>query len=339
MRPTRALLVQAAQLTGYPVKAAWSGHNKGLMGDVFGVVEHHTGTYVNYQRLDDYPTLRVVRDGRTGLVNSLSAYGLGRSGTIYCISEKLSWHAGTAWWGGTSDVNGHYLGIEAESDGTYWSDAQEDAYPRLVAAILHVFRRGTGDHPRHAEVARPRGRKTDWAGLNDADFDRKVRGYLAKPASINRYWPPVGTATPTAPKQEDISIMDAPTRTYLDGKFAALTAAVAAGDRSLAMRADQLVDKVNRTAAAEAERFAALTGAIGAVPELDATWFVQVNGRPEVYEVVEGRARHVSGSEWTLRRLRGRVTPTSVQPGDPVLAQLGIPAGEQDPKTPTTPEA
>lgn len=313
MRPTRDLLVRAARMTGYPVKLAWSSRDKGTMGDVLGVVEHHTGTAVNYSRLDDYPTLAVVRDGRAGLLNSLSAYGLGRSGTVYCISEKLSWHAGEAWWDGISDINGHYLGIEAESDGTYWTPAQTDCYPRLSAAILHVFGRGVGSHPRHKEVARPLGRKTDWAGLDDAAFDRAVAGYLANPASISR-----STST-----QEDDDMFEATDRNRLVHVDDILSRNNIAG-RVTALGADMAVLK------ATVEGLRVSLGALAAdveqipVPK-PAVVYAQVSGRPEIYQVFGGVARHVTAEEWAfLGAPRDLIRPLNATRDAVLIGQLGI---------------
>ena len=331
MRPTRDLILAAARMTGYPVKIAWSSRDKGAMGDVLGVVEHHTGTPVNYQHLDDYPTLAVVRDGRAGLINSLSAYGLGRSGTIYCISARLSWHAGEAWWGGVTDVNGHYLGIEAESDGTYWTSAQRDCYPRLSAAILHTFGRGVGSHPRHAEVARPPGRKSDWSGLDRAAHNASVARYLAAPASIRR-----GMTPAPAPIQEDD--MAAVPQSQWDEVYRWVRASGpvlatligkedGTGERLADVQKDLGDDEARLTAAITAAQ-AVILDALARPVRPPAVRYVQQVGRAEVYEVVSGRARHVSAEEWGV--LIGG-TPDMIRRLDPaepaelaLLGQLGI---------------
>lgn len=188
---TRDQMRRICARTGYPYVEAWSPHNKGAMRGVWGALVHHTGT--SWSAAGDYPTLRVVRDGRPGLVNSLSMFGLGRSGTAYLISEKVSWHAGAGEYNGLTDGNSYLAGIEAESDGRSWTDAQRDAYPRLVASILIEIgqgdpRPGVGDKytTRHASWALPRGRKTDASGLDMNLFWRQVYGYLANPASIHK---------------------------------------------------------------------------------------------------------------------------------------------------------
>lgn len=182
---TRERITEVARRTGYPVVEAWSGHNQGTMGVVYGPMLHHTGTPVSAP--GDYPTLRIVRDGRPDLPNSLCMYGLGRSGTIYLINDKISWHAGAGNWNGVTDGNGHFAGIEGESSGGgEWTPAQVDAYERLVASILLEAGRNTDWMPRHANFALPPGRKSDTAGLDMNAFRAKVAGYLANPGSITK---------------------------------------------------------------------------------------------------------------------------------------------------------
>lgn len=172
---TRETMIEVARRTGYPVVEAWSGHNKGEMGTVYGPMLHHTGTLASTP--GDYPTLRVVRDGRTGLENSLCMFGLGKSGTIYLINNKISWHAGAGSWNGVTDGNGHFAGIEAEGPGT-WSPAQLDSYQRLCASILMETGRGIEWMPTHAQWALPRGRKTDPTGIDMNLFRSKVQAAI-----------------------------------------------------------------------------------------------------------------------------------------------------------------
>lgn len=181
---TRATVLEVARRTGYPVVEAWSGHNAGQMGVVYGAMLHHTGTSIG--AAGDYPTLKIVRDGRSDLNNSLCMYGLGRSGTIYCISEKLSWHAGAGNWKGVTDGNGHFVGIEAESDGKTWYPAQLDAYQRLVASIQIQAGRDASWAPAHKEYALPAGRKPDPSNINLVDFRNKVQAFINNPATLNK---------------------------------------------------------------------------------------------------------------------------------------------------------
>jgi len=191
-------LVRVAQRVGVEVVAAPSSHRgkKGSMGSVLGPTIHHTGTPNTYKAADDYPDYNVVKEGRTGLVNSLSAYGLGRRKAIYVFSEFLSWHAGTWNYRGVTDGNGHFLGIECAGVGD-WTDWQRKVLPRLVASIL-LFLGGNVDWmPRHLDGAMPRGRKTDAANLW-ASFRSEVQFFMDHPEQIN-----VNYVAPEAKKEED----------------------------------------------------------------------------------------------------------------------------------------
>lgn len=187
---TRDQMRRIAARTGYPYVEAWSNWNRGWMTGVWGALCHHTGT--SWSAPGDYPTLRVVRDGRPGLENSLCAFGLGRSGTTYLISEKVSWHAGVGNVNGLTDGNGKLAGIEAESDGVHWTPEEIDAYPRLVASILVEIRQDDRYTTRHASYALPTGRKVDFAGWPGGTdpFWAKVYEYLAHPERIDRNWRP-----------------------------------------------------------------------------------------------------------------------------------------------------
>jgi hypothetical protein len=178
-------LVRIAQRVGVEVVAAPSSHRGALgkMGTKLGPTIHHTGTANTFRPTEDYPDYNVVKEGRTGLVNSLSAYGLGRFRAIYVFSEFLSWHAGEWNYRGVTDGNGHFLGIECAGVGD-WTPWQRKVLPRLVASIL-LFLGGTVDWmPRHLDGAMPRGRKTDAANLW-ASFRDEVQFFMDHPEQIN----------------------------------------------------------------------------------------------------------------------------------------------------------
>jgi len=185
MGMSRAQLKTIATMTGFPVREAWvSGH--GPMGNVQGVMLHHTATRDSAP--GDFPTLKVVQNGRLDLDGPLCNYGLGRSGTIYLVTEGRAYHAGEGRWMGIRAGNSHFLGIEAEYGGTGnpWPAEQLDAYQRLVASILHALGRDTNWDVRHADWALPTGRKQDTKGFTMRDFDAKVKQMLADPKTINR---------------------------------------------------------------------------------------------------------------------------------------------------------
>lgn len=170
-------LADAARLTGYPVVevAGWRTRGHGPMRVCEGVVGHHTADGPS----GDYPSLRIVRDGRSDLRGPLSHLGLGRSGTIYVIAAGQCWHAGASVWDGFLDLNDEFIGIEAESVGTRddWTAAQRDCYLRLVASLLYFMRRGAERFAGHREIARPAGRKIDPA-FWDLPVTRQRIGWL-----------------------------------------------------------------------------------------------------------------------------------------------------------------
>lgn len=173
-------LVDAAKLTGYPVVEikGWQDRGHGGMTSVEGVVCHHTAG----PKTGEYPSLTVVRDGRAGLVGPLANFGLGRSGTVYVNAAGLAYHAGTSAWAGFKDLNGKFLGIEAEDDGDgTWTREQIDAYPRLCAALLYFMRRNSSRVCAHRECATPAGRKPDPTGINMNSFRSTVADLLTDP--------------------------------------------------------------------------------------------------------------------------------------------------------------
>lgn len=162
---TRAHLTTIATRTGRRVVEAWSDRDAGLMGEVYGVVLHHTGSAWTAAIA---PTLGVVRNGRSDLQNALCTFYIDKAGTIYLVTEKIAWHAGQGSYRGITDGNGHLLGIEAESDGVHWTPETLLSYELLVAEICRFL----GCDPnvwaiRHATWATPKGRKTDFSGIKD----------------------------------------------------------------------------------------------------------------------------------------------------------------------------
>lgn len=182
-------LVAIARRVGVEVVEAPSSHRgkKGRMGSVVGPTLHWTGTANSYAVANDYPDYNVVKEGRAGLVNSLSAYGIGRQKAIYVFSEFLSYHAGVWNYAGITDGNGHFLGIECAGAGDF-TDWQRQVYPRLVAAILLDLGSDRSMAPTHAAGAMPRGRKSDIKTDNfyqGRSFYDWVDYFMANPAYIN----------------------------------------------------------------------------------------------------------------------------------------------------------
>jgi hypothetical protein len=146
----------------------WENRGRGEMGDVLGVLCHHTVG----ARQGNMPSLRVLTDGRAAsagvaaLAGPLSQLGLGRDGTYYVVAAGRANHAGAGTWQGISSGNTHFIGIEAENAGgsEAWPDVQMDAYRHGVAAILRFIGRGPefcAAHKEYAPVRKP----------NDPQFD------------------------------------------------------------------------------------------------------------------------------------------------------------------------
>jgi hypothetical protein len=184
-------LVAAARATGYPVVElrGWRGHNHGPMAShIYGVMCHHTAGPDPYPGArNDFPSINVVRNGRTGLPGPLAQLGLGWNGTIYLVSDGLAYHGGSGAWRGVSG-NSRFIGIEAEDAGDGdWAPAQLDCYPRLVAALMDWLNQDAGWVCGHKEYA-PR-RKIDPAGIDMPRFRGTTTHYLRNPHLIKRGTP------------------------------------------------------------------------------------------------------------------------------------------------------
>lgn len=138
----------------------WKTRGHGGMSDVEAIVCHHTAG----PKAGNYPSLGVVRDGRSDLAGPLAQLGLARDGTWLVIAAGLCWHAGVvfeAWQG-----NPHAIGVEAEGTGTDpWPDVQYDSYVAGVRALKDHYGVPLSHVLGHKEVAKPLGRK------NDPNFD------------------------------------------------------------------------------------------------------------------------------------------------------------------------
>ena len=153
-------LADACRKSGLPVveEVGWRTRGHGHFAGLMGIVCHHTATPAAAP--GDYPSLRIVRDGRSDLPGPLSQLGLGRDGTVYVIAAGVAWHAGA-----TSlprQDNWHTIGIEAEHDGvSRWAPEQYAAYASLAATLAEHYGIPLSNVEGHKEVATPRGRKID----------------------------------------------------------------------------------------------------------------------------------------------------------------------------------
>jgi hypothetical protein len=151
------------------VDDGWQTRGRGDVGEIRGVICHHTGTAGFKDR--NMPTLNLLREGRRDkhgnieLAGPLAQLGLGRDGTYYVIAAGRANHAGGGVWQGFGEGNTTFIGIEAENSGLPqdfpWPEVQMDAYRRGVAAILRKIGRNADFCCGHKEYARPVGRKDD----------------------------------------------------------------------------------------------------------------------------------------------------------------------------------
>lgn len=118
----------------------WLDRGHGDFGEIWGVVCHHTGSFGETpEGIAFHPTL--------GLASQIY---LGRNGEVVLCGAGVAWHAGSGEWPGiaTNGANQVTIGIEAANDGggspgkphrSSWSNAQYNAYVKVVAAILRYL--------------------------------------------------------------------------------------------------------------------------------------------------------------------------------------------------------
>ena len=164
----------------------WQARGHGDFTALEGGLAHHTATPSKVP--GDYPSLRIVRDGRSDLPGPLAQLGLGRSGKVYVIASGVAWHSGTV--DDAAYGNRRCVGVEAEADGySAWPSDQYAAYVLLWAALTVegiVTRPVRG----HKEAAIPYGRKPD----PNFDMDRMRSDVATKVAEIRK------ASTTPAPK-------------------------------------------------------------------------------------------------------------------------------------------
>ncbi len=224
-------LAAVARRTGFPVtevKGWQSRGNGGMANQPTAVICHHTAG----PSRGDYPSLDVVTNGRPGLENSLSAFGLGRSGRIFVIAAGESFHAGVV--RDESFSNQQAFGIEAENTGVgeRWSAPMLESYARLCAELCREFGISPSMVRGHKEACSPSGRKIDPAGIDMDAFRRTVAARLKDPST----------------KEEDVSIVDQATKDF----FTAME--------------DRLNTRIGTIDKNSSARLAAIEKAIGADP-------------------------------------------------------------------------
>lgn len=166
-------LADACRKSGLPVVEVdgWRTRGHGELFAVNSVICHHTAT--SKAAAGNYPSLAIVRDGRSDLPGPLSQLGLGRDGTVYVIAAGVAYHAGLTFF--PRQDNWHAIGIEAEHDGvSAWPPVQHSAYVRLVAALAEHYGVPLSNVQGHKEIAKPLGRKID-PNFDMTDFRARVK--------------------------------------------------------------------------------------------------------------------------------------------------------------------
>ena len=183
-------LATIARRTGFPVveQPGWKTRGHGPMGPVRSIICHHDAA-----KHDPKTFNSVVQNGHSTLAGPLAHFALRRDGTIHVVAAGLAYHAGVVSSPETYG-NSYSIGIEAGNDGLGepWPDVQLRAYKALCAELCKAFGLPASRVQGHKEVASPRGRKPDPAGIDMAAFRRDVAA-LMKPGG--------GGAAPAAPKR------------------------------------------------------------------------------------------------------------------------------------------
>lgn len=138
----------------------WKSRGRGEMGQVKGVLLHHTAGPLK----GNAPSLNLIVNGRPDLAGPLSQLFLARDGTFHVVAAGRCNHAGAGNYRGITTGNTNFIGIEAENAGTAadpWPERQMDAYERGVAAILRHVGAPWYMAAGHKEYALPPGRKID----------------------------------------------------------------------------------------------------------------------------------------------------------------------------------
>lgn len=169
------------EATGIPVQEidGWEDRGRPYAFNPRGLLWHHTATK-GYQY--DYPSLGIVRDGRSDLPGPLAQFGIGRiTGTVYVIAGGYANHAGGGGWGGLTG-NGSVWGIEAEGDGIgeEWTPELIRSYVALSVALCRHGGFESDRICRHAEWSDGGKIDTATSPLDDGDW---IRARVA--ASLN----------------------------------------------------------------------------------------------------------------------------------------------------------
>ncbi len=204
-------------------ETGWKDRGRGEMGDVKGILAHHTAGPQN----GNSPSLKIVRDGRADLAGPLSQLFLARDGTWHVLAAGRCNHAGNGAWQGATG-NSQFIGIEAENAGDgkdEWPVVQMAAYIQGCAAILKHLKADAVMVAGHKEYATPRGRKID-PSFDMVDFREEVveamGGKVVKAPAIPLV-KPAKAMLRKGSRGEDVKLLQGILRIKADGDFGPAT--------------------------------------------------------------------------------------------------------------------
>ncbi|MGO1052694.1 N-acetylmuramoyl-L-alanine amidase [Crossiella sp. CA198] len=143
----------------------WRTRGADGMRDLRGVLLHHTGGLA----AGNFPALTTLLNGNGETPPPLAQLGLGRDGTWFIVASGLANHAGKGAYAGlpANNANPYLIGVEAQSSGvgpSDWTQAQIEAYPRGVAALLRHIGRGAEWAIGHKEWTKRKIDPARWPG-------------------------------------------------------------------------------------------------------------------------------------------------------------------------------
>lgn len=218
--PYQTKLPAALKKFGLKVKLVNGWEDRGSSAfNPHGAVGHHTAG----PKTGDHPSLKVCTVGRPDLDGPLCNTFLPRGLTIaeevvYVVAAGRANHAGLGGYRGLVG-NSSVFGTEAEEDGVdgKWTDWQEWAYPRVMAAQLWLCGRDETWYCSHRTWA-PK-RKIDPKGISDPWMKVEIKKALKNPSGkIIIPKPPV--VKPAAPKPPEAPVAKFDTEVIPVGKFA-----------------------------------------------------------------------------------------------------------------------
>jgi LGFP repeat/N-acetylmuramoyl-L-alanine amidase len=172
---------------GIPINVSEGAFQRGHgdMGDIWGIVDHHTGS-------DNASWQSIAFHSSLGLASQLH---LAMNGVFTLCGVGIAWHAGNGSWPGlgTNNANPRTIGIEAANDGggrpgrphrADWPAAQYDNYVKANAAMLKFMGHNETHSIGHKEWAGAAQGKWDPGGIDMNIFRSDIRSLLGGPPRV-----------------------------------------------------------------------------------------------------------------------------------------------------------